>query len=422
MSTGPDTVIRVDDVHKRYRLGVIGSSLVSDEIKALWASLRGRPDPRMPLHNEEMQQRVGPYFWSLRGVSFDVSRGETLGIVGRNGAGKSTMLRLLSRITLPTSGRIFMRGKVSSLLEVGTGFHPELTGRENIFLNGAILGMRRAEIASKLDEIIAFSGIEHHIDTPIKRYSTGMKVRLGFAVAAHLDPDILIVDEVLAVGDAEFQRRCLARMSAVANSGRTVLFVSHAMDAVEGLCRRVIWMDRGRVRMDGPTRQVVQAYSREGAARDHAFVWDEAQAPGGDGVHLRGLHLGPLLPGGGLARDMPVVISMDLDVEQGAGEDLDLMLQVYTDADVLAFMSVMGAVSPGAAWNAGHNRVTCEIPPGSLNGGGYRVALTLLRKGEPWVLVPETLRLDVREDDGTVGWTGRWQGVVRLAMHWRHHA
>lgn len=418
MSTGPDTVIRVDDVHKRYRLGVIGSSLVSDEIKALWASLRGRPDPRMPLHNEEMQQRVGPYFWSLRGVSFDVSRGETLGIVGRNGAGKSTMLRLLSRITLPTSGRIFMRGKVSSLLEVGTGFHPELTGRENIFLNGAILGMRRAEIASKLDEIIAFSGIEHHIDTPIKRYSTGMKVRLGFAVAAHLDPDILIVDEVLAVGDAEFQRRCLARMSAVANSGRTVLFVSHAMDAVEGLCRRVIWMDRGRVRMDGPTREVIHAYAREGIEREHTYAWSGSNAPGSATVQVRSMNAEGSPPDGSFDRSKPIRINLDVHVVPPGERELDILMEVHTDNNMLAFMSVLGDALGPTAWNPGNNRITCTLPANLLNTGGYRVGFTLVRRGEPWVRIPESLHLDIRQPGVPGIWDGRWQGIVRPTVQW----
>jgi lipopolysaccharide transport system ATP-binding protein len=415
-----DTVIRVEDVHKRYRLGVIGSSLLSDEVKALWAGLRGRPDPRMPLKNAELQQRMGAYFWSLRGVSFEVGRGETLGIVGRNGAGKSTMLRLLSRITLPTKGLIRMRGKVSSLLEVGTGFHPELTGLENVHLNGAILGMRRAEIDKQLDAIIAFSGIEHHIDTPIKRYSTGMKVRLGFAVAAHLDPDILIVDEVLAVGDAEFQRRCIARMREVATSGRTVLFVSHAMDAVEGLCERVIWMDQGRVRQDGPTREVVHAYAREGLKHDHSHRWEPGHAPGGEGLALMRLEVPGSLPDGSYDRDRPLQVDMRLQVLEAQRTATDLLLQVYTDNDVLAFSSTLGEGEAPPRWEPGLHRITCTIPPGLLNTGGYRIALTLLRNDRPWVNVEDTLRVELR-DTRPGALTGPWaKGAVWPRLDWRH--
>ena len=197
---------------KRYRLGVIGGATLADELKVIWARILGRPNPLVPLEQEVDPQREGEHFWALRGVSFEVQEGEILGVIGKNGAGKSTLLKLLSRITIPTAGAIRIKGRTSSLLEVGTGFHPELTGRENIYLNGAILGMDQSEIERKINEIIAFSGIRHHIDTPVKRYSSGMKVRLGFAVAAHLEPEILIIDEVLAVGDAEFQRKCLGKM------------------------------------------------------------------------------------------------------------------------------------------------------------------------------------------------------------------
>lgn len=204
--------------------------------------------------------RARDEFWALRDIDFDIRPGERVGIIGRNGAGKSTLLKLLSRITAPTSGRIEIRGRVASLLEVGTGFHPELTGRENILLNGAILGMRRAEIRRKFDEIVAFAGVERFLDTPVKRYSSGMYVRLAFAVAAHLEPDILVVDEVLAVGDTEFQKKCLGRMSEIAGEGRTVLFVSHNMAAMEALCPRSLYLDAGNLMADGPTAEIVAAY------------------------------------------------------------------------------------------------------------------------------------------------------------------
>ena len=229
-------------------------------------------------------------FWALRDVNFEISRGEVVGIIGRNGAGKSTLLKILSRITEPTEGRIRLRGRIASLLEVGTGFHPELTGRENIYLNGAILGMTRLEIKGKFDEIVSFANIEKFLDTPVKRYSSGMYVRLAFAVAAHLEPEILVVDEVLAVGDAEFQKKCLDKMDDVGQSGRTILFVSHNMQAMTRLCGRCVWLDRGQVRMDGPAHSVARSYLGSGAGTSAESRWlDLREAPGDAVVRLLGV-------------------------------------------------------------------------------------------------------------------------------------
>lgn len=253
--------ISVEDVSKMYRLGAIGGQTLQEDVARLWARLRGRPNPLQKIGEEPHDRQVGAYFWALDRVSFDVEQGGVVGIIGHNGAGKSTLLKILSQVTAPTSGRIKVRGRIASLLEVGTGFHPDLTGRENIFLNGAILGMTKAEIRRKLDEIIAFSGVERFVDTPVKRYSSGMYVRLAFAVAAHLEPEILVVDEVLAVGDAEFQEKCFGKMDEVSRKdGRTVLFVSHNMDAVLTLTRRAVMLADGRVAMQGETPQVVSAY------------------------------------------------------------------------------------------------------------------------------------------------------------------
>lgn len=239
------TVIRIDSLSKMYRLGAINGGAFFRDVQSWWARKRGKEDPHSKLGSLNERE----IFWALRDVSFEIGAGERVGIMGKNGAGKSTLLKILSRITTPTSGSIKIRGKVSSLLEVGTGFHEELTGRENIFLNGAILGMKRAEIARKLDEIIAFSGIEKHIDTPVKRYSSGMYVRLGFAVAAHLTSDILIADEVLAVGDASFQSRAVGKMNELsASEGRTILFVSHNVEAVRKLCLKGVLLEGGRVK------------------------------------------------------------------------------------------------------------------------------------------------------------------------------
>jgi len=240
--------IIVEDLSKRYELGALRheTQLRDQLVRSLRAPFRRRTPKEI--------------IWALRNVSFSVEEGEVVGIIGRNGAGKSTLLKILSKITYPTSGRVRAHGRVASLLEVGTGFHEELTGRENIFLNGSILGMRKREVDAKLDAIIAFAGVERFIDTPIKRYSSGMRLRLGFAVAAHLEPDVLIVDEVLAVGDAGFQKKCISAMEDLRGGGRTVLFVSHNMAAVENLCSRAIWIANGSVRLDGPTHSVIEAY------------------------------------------------------------------------------------------------------------------------------------------------------------------
>jgi len=270
-----DTVINVENVSKIYRLGEVGTGSLAHDVNRWWHRVRGKEDPYLKIGETNVRSTKGEtdYAWALRGISFDVQRGEVLGIIGRNGAGKSTLLKILSRVTSPTDGRIRVQGRVASLLEVGTGFHPELTGRENIFLNGAILGMRKHEIASKLDEIVEFSGVERYLDTPVKRYSSGMYVRLAFAVAAHLDPDIMVVDEVLAVGDASFQKKCLGKMKDVASGGsRSILFVSHNMGSVRSLATRCVYLDNGEVRSAGETPAVLDQYARdlsESGTTDH---------------------------------------------------------------------------------------------------------------------------------------------------------
>ncbi len=262
-------IIQIRNLSKVYQLGAIGATSLKDEVQRLWARIRN--------DGERLHQRD---FWALRDVNFEVRRGEVVGIIGRNGAGKSTLLKILSRITEPTSGEVTLRGRVASLLEVGTGFHPDLSGRENIFLNGAILGMSKAEIQGKLDEIIAFAEVEQFIDTPVKRYSSGMYVRLAFAVAAHLEPEILIVDEVLAVGDAQFQNKCLAKMGEAANKhGRTVLFVSHQMAAVGNLCKSCILLKNGQVAFQGPTESAIELYLKPASVSGVSNELDSHRPP-----------------------------------------------------------------------------------------------------------------------------------------------
>lgn len=262
-----DTAIKVENLHKLYRLGEVGTGTLSHDLNRWLHKLRGKDDPyaRIGQLNDRTTRSESDYVWALHDVNFEVKQGEVLGVIGPNGAGKSTLLKILSKITRPTKGRIMIDGRIASLLEVGTGFHPEMTGRENAFMNGAILGMRKKEIQQKLDAIIDFAGVERYIDTPVKRYSSGMKVRLGFAVAAHLDPEILIVDEVLAVGDAEFQKKCLGKMKDVSDAeGRTILFVSHNMAAITRLCSRAILMQNGTIFKDGPISELTSLYLNDG--------------------------------------------------------------------------------------------------------------------------------------------------------------
>jgi lipopolysaccharide transport system ATP-binding protein len=281
-----DIVIKVENLWKQYRYGTISHATLRKDLQSWWARFRGKEDPNLPVDYVPLTKDEGPRtknqelgtgsdrFWALRDISFDVRQGEVLGIIGRNGAGKSTLLKIMSRVTTPTRGEIRIRGRVASLLEIGTGFHPELTGGENIFLNGAILGMTKNEIRRKFDEIVAFAEVEKFVGTPVKRYSSGMFVRLAFSVAAHLEPEILLVDEVLAVGDAHFQKKCLGKMGDAAREGRTLLFVSHNMASVNALCSRSILLDRGGVVFDGPTEQALAHYYGNPDRKRH-----------GDGLH-----------------------------------------------------------------------------------------------------------------------------------------
>lgn len=271
-------ILRIENVSKQYRLGTVGSGTISHDLNRFFAKIRGKEDPFLKIgeSNDRASKGNSDYVWALKDINIDVRKGEVLGIIGKNGAGKSTLLKILSKVTGPTTGSIKSKGRIASLLEVGTGFHPEMTGRENIFLNGAILGMTKKEIKSKLDEIVSFSGCERYIDTPVKRYSSGMKVRLAFAVAAHLEPDILVIDEVLAVGDAEFQKKAIGKMQSISkNDGRTVLFVSHNMAAIQSLCTRAILLNHGTVVYEGTVTNVINKYQEISYSNEEDFSSNE---------------------------------------------------------------------------------------------------------------------------------------------------
>lgn len=269
-----NVVIKVEDVAKQYRLGQVGRKSLSQDVNRWWHTVRGKEDPYLKIgqENDRTKKSEGEYVWALQDINFEVQQGEVLGIIGRNGAGKSTLLKLLSKVTAPTRGAIKVKGRIASLLEVGTGFHPDLSGRDNIYLNGAILGMTKKEISAKFDQIVDFSGVEKYIDTPVKRYSSGMYVRLAFAVAAHLEPEILIVDEVLAVGDAEFQKKCLGKMRDVSvQDGRTVLFVSHNMAAVQKLCTTGLLMHNGTLKSADTINNIISLYLKGSGKVNSSF-------------------------------------------------------------------------------------------------------------------------------------------------------
>ena len=284
------TAIEFDHVGKQYRLGLVSTGTLSHDLNRWWqTAILRKEDPYLKIGsvNDRTQKADSEYVWALRDIDFKVEQGDVVGIIGKNGAGKSTLLKLLSKVTAPTVGSIRARGRIASLLEVGTGFHPEMTGRENIFMNGAIMGMTKQEIAAKLDEIVAFSGCEKYIDTPVKRYSSGMTVRLGFAVAAHLDPEILVVDEVLAVGDAEFQKKAIGKMQDVSRGeGRTVLFVSHNMTAVQNLCKTGVLLENGMLKSTGLVDEVIQQYLSSDNYVNRSTNWLPAEAPFMNGIRL----------------------------------------------------------------------------------------------------------------------------------------
>ncbi len=464
-----DIVIQVENLSKQYRLGEVSTGSLHHDINRLWHRLRGLPDPYLSVTGENIRTRKreagsraeggklkaewgkqktedggqkkeggsrtsafrshpsslsSDYVWALRDINFEVKRGEVLGIIGRNGAGKSTLLKILSRITAPTTGEVRIKGRIGALLEVGTGFHQDLTGRENIYLNGAILGMPRVEIASKLDEIIEFSGCTAYLDTPVKRYSSGMVVRLAFAVAAHLEPEILIVDEVLAVGDAEFQRKCLGKMSEVASEGRTVLFVSHNLAAVQNLCQTAVWLDAGTVALQKDrVERVVSAYEQSG----QSVCGTVSFLPHQHRVHS--------------SLRIDAVAILDQSGQPTStfkyGEPIHLQLQVACQSAVSHAQFGIAVRASGLVLATlqspvfdfpvgGKSTVDCEVPGGVLLPGMFGFSVGALRT------VPST-GLDYIHEAATfyvsdMGVNAHWvhnrqqAGVVTLASEWRHEA
>ncbi len=356
-------------------------------------------------------------FWALKDVSFDIQQGDRVGIIGRNGAGKSTLLKILSRITEPTSGKVSIRGRVASLLEVGTGFHPELTGRENIYLNGAILGMSRAEISMKFDEIVAFAEVEKFLDTPVKRYSSGMYVRLAFAVAAHLEPEILIVDEVLAVGDAQFQKKCMGKMEDVGREGRTVLFVSHNMVALKSLCEKAIWLNAGNMIENGKTEEVVSNYLQNGTQVNMRQVWEDPEsAPGNNSVRMHSVKIA--YEGESSGENLTVASPMELEFETWNFEQdalLNFSVVLYDSQDVCIFNTVSSAkICP-----KGRIKGTFNIPGNFLNDGVYRVRLLIVKDMSVALIDLDNVAIfEVHDVEREGRWYGKWIGAVRPTFKW----
>ena len=419
MFSATKPIVSVASVGKQYRIG--GGQQSYSTLRETLSAAVSAPLKRLTQNGGDKNHTV----WALRDVSFEVNCGECLAVIGRNGAGKSTLLKILSRITDPTRGRVELFGRVGSLLEVGTGFHPELTGRENIFLNGAVLGMKRSEIAAKFDEIVAFAEIEKFLETPVKHYSSGMYMRLAFAVAAHLEPEILLVDEVLAVGDAEFQAKCLGKMGAVASHGRTVLFVSHNMAAVQALCKRAIWLEEGRILEEGDSHHVVRNYLRTNSSSPGSErSWnDNETAAGNEKVGIRSVRVRPVNGSAGDAITIQTPFVLEFEYwNRVPGARLNLSLHLYNEQGITVFNSfpVREPVWHGRPFPNGLFRSSCYIPGNLLNEGVHRVLLLVVKdQGIVIFSMSDALVFNVLDSVERRGnWHGKWEGAVRPDLQW----
>ena len=381
-----NTVIKVENLSKQYRLGLVGSGTLKDDLHVWWNNIRGKENPLLKVGevNDRSVEGNSDYVWSLKDVNFEIEKGDVVGIIGKNGAGKSTLLKILSKITSPTTGNVKIKGRIASLLEVGTGFHPELTGRENIYLNGAILGMRKSEIHKKIDEIIAFAGIDRYVDTPVKRYSSGMYVRLAFAVSAHLDPDILIIDEVLAVGDADFQKKCLGKMQDVSRTeGRTILFVSHSMAAVKELCNKGILLENGQVAFAGNVPDTISKYlsSDMTISSASAFLKDNKIRRGNGEVRFTEIEINNNAESIDPYQETRMKFSVNIlkDIER-----LDFLFYVFGSSSTTDPMtsSELITISNSSLKEGEIVQFEIVIPPNAFRTGLFSLYLWLGKKGE----------------------------------------
>ncbi|SIQ70944.1 polysaccharide ABC transporter ATP-binding protein [Chryseobacterium sp. RU33C] len=364
--------LKAENISKQYRLGQVGTGTLSHDLNRFWHKVRGKEDPYLKIGeaNDRTTKGDSEYVWSLRDIDFEIAQGDAVGIIGRNGAGKSTLLKVLSKVTKPTTGKIYTHGRIASLLEVGTGFHPEMTGRENVFLNGAILGMTRKEITRKFDEIVDFSGVERYIDTPVKRYSSGMYVRLAFAVAAHLESEILIVDEVLAVGDAEFQKKCLGKMNDVTRGeGRTVLFVSHNMTAIKELCSKGILLNQGKIDYQGDILNTIIEYQKS-STKESSYIYNGNldEALGNENIRIKEFSVSPIK---GDLLDIDSGVHVKLVFHNYCPDiTLDTTFELKNYEELVIF-HVGKFVSENNDSKIGEYTVEFDIPAGLLNAGNY---------------------------------------------------
>ncbi len=412
------TAIKIEGLSKKYIIGhqrqenyTALRDVMMHKFRSLGQRIRHPLSPNLEVVEQEE-------LWALRNIDLEIGQGERIGIIGRNGAGKSTLLKVLSRITEPTTGRFSMNGRVASLLEVGTGFHPELTGRENIFLNGAILGMNKREIKRKFDEIVEFAETEKFLDTPVKRYSSGMYMRLAFSVAAHLDPEILIVDEVLAVGDVAFQKKCLGRMQQVGSEGRTVLFVSHNMAAIKTLCDRAVLLDQGCVACQGPVEQTIQSYVTTGENPNTCTSWPEpGKAPGNELLRLKKLRVVNALAGeenNEITVETPIRFEIEFWNLKPGLRHISLHLKGISGEIIFA------SPSPKHQFGTGLVGFSCEIPANYLNSGFFTFMVLVVNDGVPVFTYDMPTFIEVMDVKRVGNWLGEWPGVVRPVFGWEH--
>jgi len=402
-------VIKIENVSKQYRLGLVGTGTLSHDLNRWWHIVRGKEDPYLKIGdvNDRSKKGTSYYIWALKDINLEVQQGEVLGIIGKNGAGKSTLLKILSKVTGPSTGTITYRGRIASLLEVGTGFHPELTGRENIYVNGAILGMRKREIDSKFDEVVDFSGCERYIDTPVKRYSSGMTVRLGFAVAAFLEPEILVVDEVLAVGDAEFQKKAIGKMQDVSrNDGRTVLFVSHNMLAVKSLCKKGIMLENGLVTKTGQIEEVIDFYLEQNNKAISSSVILQKEV---NGFILDKINIS----NNGLNGNFNIEEDLVINLEVSCLRDFD-SINVNIFLNTIEGSIIFATCSQPEKCTEGTFLYGCVIPANTLNDIIYSIDIMIVENSHKQLLyLKQIISIEGIEDKRTGGWLGKYPGLIR---------